>query len=394
MKQILLCLFLILSIISCQKKLPPDVLSDQNKPPDQPLQRLAWESARQINQRMKSHAAKMGTVENQAKLPETQLHYFRGALENELWRLRPAHDVPAVLINGLLAYANGQLQFLWEIESTPEKISGVAAVLWTPAPPDSSQLHEDHQHPQTDAHQHVEVDIPTPIAQLQIVPLDVAQVCDRKSEVCEVLVLYEDSIERIDWKNGNKRRTFIPPQYFAQVRSRAPSGKILYLEGTCMILHNNLIQPLQYDLNLDQAAPVNLPPQIPRPAPGLNIFFLMNGHFYDFEVLTPKGLAVIQEDQRLSIGAGTLVSSNELVGGALAVVWPTIYTSSNSLPSQKDSLLKFTYDNSSLLLQSTFPVDGEILDLAATDLNRDNSSELLVTVRRNGGIFIDVLEAP
>ena len=70
----------------------------------------------------------------------------------------------------------------------------------------------------------------------------------------------------------------------------------------------------------------------PRPAPGLNTFLLMNGRFYDFELLIPKGMAVVQDNQTLSIGAGTLITANEIVGGSLAVIWPAIYTSSASLP--------------------------------------------------------------
>jgi hypothetical protein len=244
-------------------------------------------------------------------------------------------------------------------------------------------------------HQHHDVLIPTPVAQLQAAPLDVSQGCEQPNKDCELLVLYADSIERIDWKTNNKRRISFPLEYFAQAHSRAPSGKILNIDATCIIVQNNLTEPLQYDLKLDQfTTTTNLPPQIPRATPGLNIFSLMNGHFYDFEVLNPKGLAVIQEDQRLSIGAGTLITSNELVGGSLAVVGTTIYTSSNSLPGHPDSLLKFAYNNPSLMLQSTTQMDGEILDLAATDLNHDNAPELLITIRRNGGIYIDVVENP
>ena len=236
--------------------------------------------------------------------------------------------------------------------------------------------------------------IPTPVAQLQSPPLDVSQGCEHPNEDCELLVLYADSIERINWKTNNKRRISFPQEYFAQLRSRAPSGKILNVDGNYIIDQNNLTEPLQYDLKLDQFTPLNLPPQIPRATPGLNIFSLMNGHFYDFEILNPKGLAVIQEDQRLSIGAGTLITSDELVGGSLAVLGATIYTSSNSLPGQPDSLLKFAYNNLSLMLQSNTQMDGEILDLAATDLNQDNAPELLITIRSIDGIFIRVVENP
>jgi hypothetical protein len=389
LKPILLCLFLTFTIISCQKKLPQEIPSNQIKPPDDPLQRLAWDAAKQINQSAKAYIAKLGTIENQAKLPDSQLHYFRGALENELWQLKPAGNLSTVDVNGLLTEVNGQLQFLWKIPT--ENLSGIAAVLWQSP---QTERTEEHHHEQMEMHHHHDVLIPTPVAQLQSAPLDVSQGCEHANEDCELLLLYADSIERVNWKTNNKRRISFPQEYFAQVRSRAPSGKILNVDGNYIIDQNNLTEPLQYDLKQDQFSAANLPPQIPRATPGLNIFSLMNGHFYDFEVLNPKGLAVIQEDQRLSIGAGTLITSNELVGGSLAVVGATIFTSSNSLPGQPDSLLKFAYNNPSLVLQSTTQMDGEILDLAATDLNHDNAPELLITIKRNGGIFIDVIENP
>ncbi|MCI0443073.1 hypothetical protein L0152_07635 [bacterium] len=391
MKRILLCLFLVVAVISCQKKLPQEIPSNQTKPPEDPLQRLAWDSAKQINQSRKSYSVKLGTINNEAKLPDSQLHYFRGALENELWQLKPGTETSTAVVSGVLSQANGQLQFLWDMQLPTEKTSGVSAVLWESPPPEIS---EEHHHDQMEMHQHHDVTIPTPVAQLQSIPLDVSQGCVQANEDCELLVLYDDSIERINWKTSNKRKISFPLEYFSQARSRAPSGKILNLDGTYIILQSNLTQPLKYDLKLDQFAAADVPPQIPRATPGLNIFSLMNGHFYDFEVLDPKGLAVIQEDQRLSIGAGTLITSNELVGGSLAVLGSTIYTSSNSLPGQLDSLLKFTYNNTSLTLQSTTQMDSEILDLAITDLNQDKASELLITIKRNGGIYIDVVENP
>jgi hypothetical protein len=55
--------------------------------------------------------------------------------------------------------------------------------------------------------------------------------------------------------------------------------------------------------------------------------------------------------------------------------------------------MKFVYENSSLALVSRQQVEGEILDLAVTDLNKDGVLELLATVRTKNQIFIDVLEA-
>src|SRR5262245_30844819 len=286
MKRIVLCLFLIVAIVSCQKKLPQEIPSTPVKPPEDPLQRLAWDAAKQINLSAKSSSVKLGTIDNQAKLPDSQLHYFRGALENELWQLKPSSNASTVDVTGLLTEANGQLQFLWKIPS--ENFSGVAAVLWKSAP---TEVTEEHHHEEMEMHHHHDVLIPTPVAQLQSAPLDVSQGCEHPNEDCELLVLYADSIERINWKTSNKRRISFPLEYVAQVRSRAPSGKILNLDGTYIIDQNNLSEPLQYDLEHDQFSAANLPPQVPRATPGLNIFSLMNGHFYDFEILNPKGLA-------------------------------------------------------------------------------------------------------
>ena len=54
--------------------------------------------------------------------------------------------------------------------------------------------------------------------------------------------------------------------------------------------------------------------------------------------------------------------------------------------------MKFVHQNSSLTLASRKEVAGEILDLALTDLNRDGTSELLVTLRTKDQIYIDVLD--
>ena len=78
MKRILLCLFLVVALISCQKKLPPEIPQNQTKPPDDPLQRLAWDSAKQINESRKSYSVKLGTIDNQAKLPIASFIIFVG----------------------------------------------------------------------------------------------------------------------------------------------------------------------------------------------------------------------------------------------------------------------------------------------------------------------------
>jgi hypothetical protein len=385
MKSILLVVILLLACVSCQKK-PAEIKIDV--PPEEPLQRLAWDAVQQINQNIPNASIKIGLIENRASLPESSLHYFRGALENELWRKKSV-DAPLITINGVLTYTNGQLQFLWK---QPESnLSGVSGILWSPPIKEPEKVPEKHDH--SIMTHHKEAAIPIPVAYLQSLPLDVNQICRDGQEACEIVVLYGDAVETIDWKNGTKKKMSIENEHFLNAPSRAPSGKILHQGESFLILNNNLNYPLKYDANLNDPSPAEESTNIPKAAPGLNTFLLMNGRFYDFEFLNPKGMAVIQDNQTLSIGTGTLTTANEIVGSSLAVVWPAIYTSSASLPEQPDSIMKFVYENSSLTLISKQPVDGEILDLAVTDLNKDGISELLATVRTKNQIYIDVLEA-
>ncbi|HSE42318.1 MAG TPA: hypothetical protein VLH08_16250, partial [Acidobacteriota bacterium] len=377
---------IVLMSLSCQKK-PAEMKVEI--PPEEPLQRLAWDAVQQIKSRIPNASVNVGTISNQAALPESSQHYFRGALENELWQ-KNIHGAPSVTVNGILTYADKQLQFLWETtDPSAEKVSGMTAVLWSAPqtqPETVPEAHHDHM-------THKEVSIPTPVAYLNSVPLDINQNCTNNKEACDILVLYEDGIEQIDWKSGNKKKILIANDQFRSVRSRAPSGKILAQEDGILILNNNLNHPLKFDSSFDQPVAVEEASNFPHPAPGLNTFLLMNGRFFDFELLKPKGMAVIEDNQTLSIGAGTLITANELVGSSLAVIWPSIYTSSTSLPDQPDSVLKFQYDNSGLPLVSKHQIDGEILDLAATDLDRNGTSELLVTIRTKNQIYIDVLDA-
>jgi hypothetical protein len=387
MKRTFLIGILLLIFVSCQKK--PAFISVE-LPPEEPLQRLAWDTVQQINSRITNASVKIGDIQNQASLPDSSFHYFRGALENEI-RKSKVPDAPPVTVNGILTYAEGQLQFLWKTKDYSQgEISGMSAILWSQIPKETPKVPEEHDHAAMPHHR--EVSIPAPVAYLQSPPLDVNQVCPEKQEECEIIVLYDDAVERIQWKTGNKTKVSIAPEHLLQIRSRAPSGKILALSEEFLVLNNNLSNPLKYDSHFGGLSVANLPAYIPKPEPGLNTFLLMNGRFYDFELLNPKGIAVVQQNQMLSIGAGTLITANELVGSSLAVAWPAIYTSSASLPGQPDSVLKFIQQDSTLSLVSNQEVPGEILDLAITDLNQDGTSELLVTVRTKDQIYIDVLE--
>jgi hypothetical protein len=383
--KILILILLSLLFLSCQKK-PPEIRTEI--PPEEPLQRLAWDAVQQIKSRIPNSSVNVGTISNQAALPDSSLHYFRGALENELWQ-KGVHGATSITVNGILTYSDGQLQFLWESADQAEKVSGMTAILWSAPqtqPEKVPEMHHDHM-------THKEVSIPTPVAYLNATPLDINQNCTNNKESCDIIVLYADGIEQIDWKNGNKKKTSFASEHFRSVRSRAPSGKILTQADGFLILNNNLNHPLKFDSNFDQPVEVTEASNLPQPAPGVNTFLLMNGRFFDFEFLKPKGMAVIEDNQTLSIGAGTLTTANELVGSSLAVIWPSIYTSSTSLPEQPDSILKFHYDNSGLPLVSKHQIDGEILDLASTDLDRNGTPELLVTIRTKNQIYIDVLDA-
>ncbi|HEY4490455.1 MAG TPA: hypothetical protein VI958_00595, partial [Acidobacteriota bacterium] len=76
-------------------------------------------------------------------------------------------------------------------------------------------------------------------------------------------------------------------------------------------------------------------------------------------------------------------------GGTLAVMLPSIYTSSPSMPDKNDAIWKFSVKDRSLELESSRPVDGQILDLLIGDLNNDGRSELIVTSRKSQGIMVE-----
>lgn len=129
------------------------------------------------------------------------------------------------------------------------------------------------------------------------------------------------------------------------------------------------------------------------PEPGLNTFALRNGRFFDFQFISKNSLAVIDTAGNLEVGAsGTLVKADKTVGGTLCLDEPVIYASSPSLPGQPDSILKFTMQNGTITFDSSREADGDIIDLAVTDLNQDQKKELLVTTVTSRGILIEVMD--
>jgi len=237
----------------------------------------------------------------------------------------------------------------------------------------------------------MEVKIPTPLAELKEGPLDIAPAC--LESACNLLLLYGAHLDVLDWKMGQTTSIKFGSTFFAPVKSRAPSGKILSFAKGYVILSNLLAYPLFFSGNL-QAPPgifTDKPSWLPTAQPGFNWFTLQDGHFYDFERFATNKMAAIDTSFHLNLAQeGNLAASQNRVGSKLCSSSTAIYTSSPSLPSDPDTILKF--DLASLQQISSRPVDGQILDLAITDLNQDGEMELLVTVRNTRGIRIDVME--
>jgi hypothetical protein len=130
----------------------------------------------------------------------------------------------------------------------------------------------------------------------------------------------------------------------------------------------------------------------PRPFPGANYFFLSDGKFFDVQI-DPNRMIVIETNQHLSVAeTGRRLTAQEKVGGCLAINFPVIYTSSPTPAEEADAIQKFRVEQDSIVLETSRPILGQILDLEVSDLNQDGVSELLVTVRNPNGIFTQVLD--
>jgi hypothetical protein len=243
--------------------------------------------------------------------------------------------------------------------------------------------HHDHT-------EHKEVKIPTPLAELQQAPLDIAPACLARN--CDLLLLYNDHLDVLDWKTSQKRSLTFPPAFFASVKSRSPSGKILAYAQGYLILCNSLTNPVYFSADLKTPAILSdTPAWLPLAQAGFNWFRLQDGRFYDFERYASNSMIAVDTSLHLNVAqAGNLVTSTDKAGATLCVSSSAIYTSSPNLPSDPDAILKF--DTASLKQVSSHPVDGQILDLCIADLNQDGEVELLVTLKNGNGIRIDVME--
>jgi hypothetical protein len=271
-----------------------------------------------------------------------------------------------------------------QIVSVPPQPSPSSEQPPATSPPPSQPMHHDHA-------EHKEVKIPTPLAELKEEPLDIAPACLESS--CDLILLYPNHLDVLDWKSGQMTEIKFAATFLTPVKSRAPSGKILPFPPGYVILSNCLAYPLFFSSNL-QAPPgifTDKPSWLPAAQPGFNWFTLQDGHFYDFERFSQNKMAAIDTSFHLNLAQeGNLATSQNKVGAKMCSSPTAIYTSSPTFPTEPDTILKF--DPVSLQQISTRPVDGQILDLAFTDLNQDGEMELLVTVRNSHGIRIDVLE--
>lgn len=265
--------------------------------------------------------------------------------------------------------------------STPPSTEEPAKEPSTSPPP----LEHHHEH-------HNDVKIPTPLAQLEQAPLDVAAAC--LNSQCEVFLLYCNRLEILNWSDGQKQSISLPEAFLSSVRSRAPNGKIIPFASGVIALSNCLAHAAYFSMDAKNPPAVFTQKLewLPAPQSGFNWFSLQDGRFYDFEKYSSTAMAAIDTSFHLNIAQqGNLATSSEKVGGKLCVSPSAIYTSSPSLPAEaNDAVLKF--DLTSLQRTASRPVDGQILDLAISDLNQDGEQELLLTLQTANGILIDVME--
>ena len=397
----MLSIFLILLLFtcSCQKKvLPPSppetgtagAATAKEVRPDEPVQRLAWETALQVQQAVQNlglpPSLALAEIRNQAAWPPEAEKYFATALRNRLKEREIGIDkTSSLLLRGTLLKRDGQVVFAITLAKDQSTLFSDSASIQDNARLQNTLAQFDQ------IHIHKDASIPTPLAQLQEAPMDLLQACNKDN--CSVLLLYADRLEVLEWHKRNLRSIRIPSRFFSQIRSRAPSGKIVRFGDGFLVMHNNLAAPLYFDAEL--AGPPGLyttkPEWLPLPDPGRNSFTLHDGRFYDFDLIEQDKFAAIDTRNRLSIAAsGRLTTSAESIGGTFTVLLPLIYTSSPNLPDKPDAILKFSFQEDSIHFESSRPVEGQILDLLISDLNQDQEQELLVTVRNSRGILVEV----
>jgi len=357
---------------------------------DEPIQKLAGEAAEKVQQSLSSAGASKVEIhlENHDLLPPKAFVYFDNAFVAHLATYQISKGSSEWKLEGDLSKEMGRLTFSFSIGKDQQTMTRESASI----PYDErlqnalAQFAEPEMVHDHSAHQ--EMPVPTPLAEIAEIPLDVAEDCEGNN--CLLLLLYSNRLVARNWQNGSEQT--IPLRGTAQ-RSRAPSGKILLIDDSIFVSSNSLTAPIVLDHKLNPAKGT-MPARFPQPEPGRNTYFLSDGEFYDYEKLGSAGLAVIDNKYHLQIAdQGKLISTDQRVGGSLSVSLPYIYVTSAVLPNQlKDSILKFRYENDALSLVDTRTFDGTVYDIAITDLNRDQKPEMLVTLRNQRGIFIEVYE--
>ena len=404
MKLNYLILLLLVTAVSCSSSQRRPVQSPSSagsasvgvKPPEEPVLNLAYRAAMQIQSGLTQAAMpmqlRMAPLENSAALAPGAVDYFQSVLMTRLqvFGMSMPGDAPTQL-QGSLYWLRDQLVYGFKLRkgdqtifsdsvaiSHDERLENTLAQFATP---------EGHHHG------HPEALIPTPVAQLKEAPLDVGQFCSSDSPACEITLLYSDRIEFLNWKTLARRVKNIPPAFFSPTRSRAPSGKILQTNAGFVVVNNNLSAPLNFDAQFNGPGPPVANAALPVATPGYNTYALGDGKFSDFEILTDGGMAVVDPNHHLSVAReGALNTAANPAGGALAVNGRHIYTSAATLPGQPDSVQRFTFQDGAVTFDSSRPALGAIVDVAVTDLNKDGIPELLVTVQRPEGVFIEVWE--
>ena len=392
-RPLLLLTLLLLLIAACQKQIPPPPDASPTMPQisQEPIQKLARDAAEKIHLTLKNNEAstiEISSLESNGIFPQPAFTFFANSLATQLASLGIKKTPGIWKLKGDLSKQHGQVLFTFEIFENEERVSSDSVSV-----PDDERLQNtlaQFETPETthDHTAHKEMPVPTPLAELKEVPLDVAQNCQSK-ENCTLLLLYSNALVERNWQTGTERIIELPST--AALKSRAPSGKILKVQENFFIVGNQLATPAVFQSNLTQSSG-QLPGRLPKPEPGVNTYALSEGRFYDFEEFGPNGLAVIDTRNKLHVAdQGNLASAEEPVGGTICVAPPYVYTSSPSLPEKgQDSIQKFIYKDGFVRLEKSQNIEGNVYDIVITDLNQDHQPEMLVTVRNERGIFIEV----
>ena len=355
---------------------------------------LAREAAQKIHAALSAHESstiEFQQLESREIFAVDAFAYFTNALAAHLATAGIQRSSSDWKLHGVLSKQETHVVFSFQVLQQEKLVSAGSARI-----PDDTRLRRtlaqfpQRSEPHQDHHTgHKDMPVPTPLAHLKELPLDIAEHCPSR-ETCSLLLLYPDKLVQHNWSDGSDREVRIVS---TGDHSRAPSGKILKSGGTLFVLTNQLTTPLAFNDNLESIKAV-LPAQFPQPERGLNTYSLADGRFFDFEEVGSRGLAVINLQNRLAIAdQKKLAVAEQVVGGALEVSLPYIYTSSPTLPDQyADSIQKFLYSDGLLRMEQSQTIDGSIYDITITDLNRDQKQEMLITVINRRGIFIEVRE--